>query len=221
MAAMNWNFDQKHINALVDIAKEYASYVRINTIKPVESSHMNLVLTALQYYEGFEHLLRLCDSVDFGEPPLAAVSGINNGQRCPCGRSSFRIHSITPDGCIYVSPCVYLHDYKSPMDLLKYPLADIINSPQFQVFRQRHAQPNLVEGCANCTLLETCGGGCSARSFLHHLHTTEIKSFTQRDPFCPKRLDFTASSFPFAKKVHPERRLVHMDYLCTWIGKPR
>ena len=39
-------------------------------------------------------------------------------KRCPCGRTSFRIHSITPTGEVHVSPCVYLHDYKAPLDLL-------------------------------------------------------------------------------------------------------
>ena len=135
------------------------------------------------------------------------------------GESRFKIHSITPDGGIYVSPCVYLHDYKSEFDLLKRDLADIIRSPQFRVFRQRNRNPGRIDVCADCHLLQQCGGGCAGRSYLHHLHTTGVKTMLSRDPYCPREIG-PRQPFPQRPELLAEQRLVHMDYLCTWIGKP-
>lgn len=221
MCAMNWNFGEAHISALVELAKTYDANVRINPLKPVEPAHMESALSAEQYYSGFSQLLKLCNPVDLGEPPLAAVTDYQKAKRCPCGRTSFRIHSITPQGQIYVSPCVYLHDYKSTFDLLKNDLIDIIHSPQFRVFRQRNANPEEVRGCAGCDMASQCGGGCSARSYLYNFHENKgEKSMLARDPYCPKSV---APDFEFPQKptINDTQRLVHMDYLCTWIGRPR
>lgn len=220
MCGMRWNFSIRHIEALVDLAKSYDGNIRINPMKPVQPEHMKDALPPDMYYAGFARLLELCDPVDLGEPPLAAVTDYQAARRCPCGRTSFRIHSITPEGQIYISPCVYLHDYKAPIDLLEHDLIDIVNSPQFRTFRQRNANPELIKGCEGCDLVSQCGGGCSARSYLHHLHTTGEKSMLARDPYCPKEIKPT-QSFPQQPTIRSEQRLVHMDYLCTWIGRPK
>lgn len=219
MCGMKWNFTIPKIEALVALAKQYDANVRINPVKPVQPQHMESALPPSMYYAGFSRLLELCQPVDLGEPPIAAVTDYQGARRCPCGRTSFRIHSITPEGAIHVSPCVYLHDYKSPFDLVKHDLIDIINSPQFRVFRQRNANPDLVDGCAGCPKLAQCGGGCSARSYLYAFHETGARTMLARDPYCPIR---EAPDLPFPQRPEPssETRLVHMDYLCTWIGKP-
>lgn len=219
MAGMNWNFSPRHIEALVQLAKRHDANVRINPIKPVEPQHMALILSPEQYYAGFAQLLERCTSIDLGEPPIAASVGNRASRRCPCGRTSFRIHSITPDGKIHVSPCVYLHDYKSTLDLLEHDLHEIIMSPQFRVFRQRNANPEHVSGCRNCRYLDKCGGGCVARSYLHTLHLHGKKTLRAKDPYCP--LEYNAqNSFPQIEAVSSSQELVHVDYLCTWIGKP-
>lgn len=220
MAGMNWNFTPSRLRALVALARKYQANIRINPVKPVEPAHMNIALPPEQYYLGFETLMSLCDSIDLGEPPLGAVTGFESAARCPCGRTSFRIHSITPDGAIYVSPCVYLHDYKSTSNLLTTDLYEIIHSPEFIVFRQRNKNPHLINGCADCSLLQSCGGGCAARSYLHHVHSTGVKSMTSQDPYCP-RDQALGYSFPSIPNVVTSQRLVHMDYLCTWIGSPK
>ena len=220
MCAMNWNFSAAHIDALVDLARRYGANVRINPIKPVKAEHMAAALQADMYYAGFSRLMALCDPVDLGEPPLAAVSHYAGARRCPCGRTSFRIHSITPDGEIPVSPCVYLHDFKAPFDLLRHDLATIIDSPQFRVFRQRNRNPDHVRGCAGCRYTASCGGGCAARSYLHQLHESGEKTMTARDPYCPVR-EYAGQPFPQHPQLCADQRLVHMDYLCTWIGRPR
>ena len=219
MCAMRWNFTPKHIDALLEMARHYEANIRINPLKPTLPEHMDIALDPQMYYQGFARLLKSCQPVDLGEPPLAAVTNFARAKRCPCGRTSFRIHSVSPTGEIYVSPCVYLHDYKAPLDLLTNNLIDIINSPQFRAFRQRNANPEMIEGCRGCEMLTSCGGGCAGRSFLYKLHTSGVKSLLARDPYCPKRVGPSAV-FPQEPVIDDSRRLVHMDYLCTWIGRP-
>lgn len=219
MCAMNWNFTPDRIVGLVDLAKSYDAHIRINPLKPVEPAHMESALSPEQYYEGFFLLASLCEPVDLGEPPLATVMDYADADGCPCGRTSFRIHSITPDGRIPVSPCVYLHDYKAG-DLVRDELSDIIRSPQFASFRRRNRNADHVDGCAGCDLIGTCRGGCAARSYLHHAHHTGERSLFARDPYCPKEIA-PAQAFPQKPVIRSEKRLVHMDYLCTWIGRPR
>ncbi|MEM5472886.1 radical SAM protein [Hoeflea sp. AS60] len=220
MCGMSWNFSKRHLTDLVALAKVYDANVRINTIKPVQSDHMKVALTPRQYYDGFSTLLALCDPIDLGEPPIASITDFHGARRCPCGRTSFRIHSITPDGKIQVSPCVYLHDYKSEFDLLKFDLIDIIASEQFRAFRQRNANPDQVHGCDGCKRLEKCGGGCAARSYLHKFHTEGERCLKARDPYCPERT-YAGQEYPRNPELIDDQKLVHMDYLCTWIGRPK
>jgi MoaA/NifB/PqqE/SkfB family radical SAM enzyme len=145
MAGMNWNFTYRHLQALVELCKKYGSNIRINVIKPLNKTQYGTILTPQQFYDGFNYLMTLCDSIDIGEPLLRGLTTTHHTGRCPCGVTSFRIHSITPDRKIYISPCVYLHDYKSSLDLLSNDLSDIINSPEFIVFRQRNAHPELIK----------------------------------------------------------------------------
>lgn len=220
MAGMNWNFTPKHLKALIELCKKYDANVRINVIKPFNKEHYKKILTPKQFYEGFKYLMELCDSIDIGETLLRTKTSLEHKGRCPCGVTSFRIHSITPTGEIYVSPCVYLHDYKSRLNLLTNELSDIINSPEFIVFRQRNAHPELIIGCKNCEYIDYCGGGCAARSYLHHAILTDEKSFQQKDPYCMKDMKENIV-FPKAELLQTTDKLVHMDYLCTWIGKPK
>ncbi len=219
MAGMNWNFTEHHLDALMNLCKKYDAFVRINTMKPLTHAQYKQTMTIDQFYRGFDYLMRNCETVENGEAVLRTVSGTLNTKRCPCGISSFRIHSITPDGKIFVSPCVYMHDYKSNLDLLTNDLSDIINSEQFKVFRQRNRNPQMIKGCENCDKADICGGGCASRAYLFNAVQTCQKTFLAKDPYCPQEYysNFDASVQP----AHQTGRLVHMDYLCTWIGKVR
>lgn len=219
MCGMNWNFTEDRIRALVEIGEKHNAFVRINTIKPVEPNHMELVISPEQFYRGFSLFMELCKPVDLGEPPLASVTNYEHAKGCPCGRTSFRIHSITPDGKIPVSPCVYLHDYKVG-NLLEDNLSDIVKSPQFQTFRRRNAHPEVIPGCKDCTSIEKCRGGCASRSYLHHAHETGERTLFVKDPYCPKDHQ-TDDVYPQNPQIDQDVVLVHKDYLCTWIGKPR
>ena len=217
MCAMNWNFTPDRITELVSLAKEHGAYIRINPIKPVEKRHMKLFLKAEQYYSGFSLLMKLCKSVEVGEPPLAVLSGKSATTGCPCGTTSFRIHSMV-GGKVPVSPCPYLHDYKAG-DLLTNKLKDIIKSPEFSVFRVRNKHPKLIEGCKNCEFLSSCRGGCAARSYLHNAHSGKAINFFTRDPYCPEDNNITKGP-KIGKRASGNVKLVHKGYLCTWIGKP-
>jgi radical SAM protein with 4Fe4S-binding SPASM domain len=223
MCAMSWNFTAGRLDRMVELARNNGACLRVNVMKPVRPSHLPLVPSLAAFYQGFSRLMASCEQVDLGEPVLAAVTG-HRGQGCPCGRSSFRIHSITPEGAIPVSPCVYLHDY-TVGDILKDDLRDIIAYPQFASFRRRAAHPEVIPGCEGCPYLSVCRGGCAARSYLHHLFETGRASLFVRDPYCLRAAqevlgeDFPA--FPQCPLVAEDRTLVHRDYLCTWIGQPR
>jgi radical SAM protein with 4Fe4S-binding SPASM domain len=219
MCAMDWNFDRLHLQALLDVARRYEANVRINPIKTIEAQHLTLKLSAERYYEGFAQLIDACECVDLGEPPIAAMSQIPNSKGCPCGRTSFRIHSIKTDGTIPVSPCVYLHDYKVG-DLVTEDLADIVRRPEFQTFRRRNARPDRIPGCEGCDLLSSCRGGCAARSYLAQAHQSGIQALFTRDPYCPKQ-HAGAAAIPHVASLAEGINLVHKDYLCTWIGRPR
>lgn len=223
MCAMNWNFSDRHIDALIGLARQHNSHVRINPLKPVERAHLTTQLDAGAFYRGFSRLMAACDQVDLGEPFLA-VAVQHPGKGCPCGRTSFRIHSITPDGKIPVSPCVYLHDYKTG-DLLVDDIRDIVFSEQFRSFRRRNRHAHLIPGCDGCSVLDSCRGGCAARSYLHELHEAGRRTLFVKDPYCIRdhreAVGDAFPPFPQNPDVPRDKILVHRDYLCTWIGQPR
>ena len=45
------------------------------------------------------------------------------------------------------------------------------------------------------------------------------KTMLARDPYCLK-VKNSGHKFPSIEKIFSGTKLVHMDYLCTWIGKP-
>jgi radical SAM protein with 4Fe4S-binding SPASM domain len=222
LCAMTWNFSPRHIDALLDLAIREHAIVRVNPIKPVEPRHLDVFPTVGQFYAGFHRLMARTEPLDLSEPVLAAATGYAVCG-CPCGRMSLRINSITPDGRIPVSPCVYVHDYQTG-DLLLDDLATIVRSGSFDAFRSRHAHPEEIPGCRECRFLPICRGGCAARSYYWNLHHTGRKTLLVKDPYCPA--DFLDSAegrslkLPNISHVVGETKLVHKDYLCTWIGRP-
>jgi radical SAM protein with 4Fe4S-binding SPASM domain len=222
MCAMTWNFTASHIDRIVAMAKDVDAHIRINPLKPVERAHLDILPDIHMFYQGFARLLSQCTQVDLGEPLLATACS-HPGKGCPCGRTSFRIHSITPDGRVPVSPCVYMHEYKVG-DLLKDDIFEIVNSPQFKSFRRRNGNPDYIAGCKGCGYIETCRGGCAARSYLHRLHKYSERSLFTKDPYCladyEKTFGIVGNRFPQKPVVEQDKILVHRDYLCTWIGKP-
>jgi len=219
MCAMKWNFTRDRIDKLIDLAKMYDANIRFNMLKPVKKEHINQIVDLKTFYEVYSYLLSKCDTVDITEPRLSGLVNNTESNRCPCGRTSLRIHSITPDGKIPVSPCVYIHDYKVG-DLLKDDIIDIINSEPFKEFRRRNENPSIIEECKNCEKLDICGGGCTANAYLWNRWTKGEYNIYTKEPNCPKDYSTKVDVSKFIM-ANEKKSLVHMDYLCTWIGKPR
>ncbi len=221
MCGMEWNLSDSHIDNLVQLAKSTGSNVRINFIKPTEQEHLHMMPSPALYYHASLRLLSQCIPVDLGESLLSTLH-TGAGKGCPCGTKSFRIHSITPDGKVPVSPCVYMHDFRAG-DLLTQDLYDIIRSPQFRVFRQRHGSPEQIAGCADCDYVSSCRGGCAARAYLTG---NGNRSLFSKDPYCLHNAPALLSQIPSPElgarvEVNSDKVLVHRDYLCTLILQPR
>jgi len=125
MCGMNWNTSDRHINGLVELAKDFDSEIRINTLKPTEKHHNELFPNSKQFYTSSHLLMSKTKPVVIGESLLASLCG-QEAHGCPCGVNSMRIHSKTPEGTVPISPCVYLHALKVG-DLLKDDIFEIVN----------------------------------------------------------------------------------------------
>lgn len=120
----------------IGISKKYDSNIRFNLLKPIQSKHFELVPSKEQVLENYKYLFEKCDTVELSEPTLSSLVEHSKVQGCACGVYSMRINSITPDGKIPVSPCVYMHDYRVG-DILTDDILDIVNSEQFRAFQTR------------------------------------------------------------------------------------
>lgn len=216
MCAMNWNFTKDRIDALLEIAKKYDSNIRFNLIKPIEKKHFKFVLTKEQVLENYKYLFEKCDTIELSEPTLSGITDNNKVQGCACGTYSMRINSITPDGRIPVSPCVYMHDYMVG-DILTDDIFDIINSEQFKAFRIRREDYKKIEDCKECDKADICRGGCFAMAYTYKKCSTGECDLYAKDPYCFKDIEIN-NNINYKKE---NKKLVHENYLCTWIGKPR
>ncbi|HJJ17974.1 MAG TPA: radical SAM protein [Clostridiaceae bacterium] len=216
MCAMNWNFTKDRIDALLELAKKYDSNIRFNLLKPIQPKHFQLIPSKEQVLENYKYLFKKCDTVELSEPTLSGLVDNNKIRGCACGIYSMRINSITPDGKIPVSPCVYMHDYRVG-DLLTDDIFDIVNSEQFNSFKIRKENYEKIEGCKDCDKAEICRGGCFAMAYTYKKCETGKKDLYARDPFCFKEINFN-DNIEYKKG---EKQLVHENYLCTWIGKPK
>ena len=199
---------------MLEVAREYDAEIRINPLKPTENHHKNLFQTTEQFYSTFNYLIKNTNPVVLGEPLLAASCNYR-GDGCPCGITSMRINSKTPEGKVPVTPCVYLHAFKFG-DLLTQDIFEIVNSEPFQTMRKRNKK--IPRQCKNldCEFIDSCRGGCAARAFLIN-GTVESP-----DPYCIKIAQAKGIAIPEFPKKSPyhEGVRVHENYLCTYIGKP-
>ena len=131
----------------------------------------------------------------------------NKVQGCACGIYSMRINSITPDGKIPVSPCVYMHDYRVG-NLLTDDILDIINSEQFKAFQTRKDNYKNIEGCKDCSKGEICRRGCFAMAYTYKKCSTGETDLYARDPYCFKEMNYN-KDLNYKKG---EKQLVHENY---------
>ena len=170
-----------------------------------------------------------------GEPTLAAMWDIP-GEGCPCGSQSMRINSITPDGRVPVSPCVFLHELRFG-DALTEDLSALIEQPAFRALQARRERMPSSCQTRDCGFESSCRGGCAARAVLSGapesspaptdnpgIEVTLWKKLDQRDPYCPADLAETPGGLtrlPCALVIPNGELRVHGGYLCTVIASPR
>lgn len=217
MCAMNWNFTKDRIDELIKIAKRYNSNIRFNIIKPINKEQVQLVPSKEQVLDGYKYLFEQCNTIELSEPVLTAVTDTDKAHGCACGIYSMRINSITPEGKIPISPCVYMHDFRVG-DLLTEDICDIINSKQFDIFNIRKVNYKKIEDCSQCSIGEICRGGCFAMAYTYHKWKDGVTDIYVKDPFCFKNSNVILENIEFEKCT---KQLVHENYLCTWIGKPK
>ena len=211
---MRSNFGPEHLAPFLALTGILGTEFRINMLKPVEPALIAQMPTAQQFYEGFAFLLEHTNCITLAEPCLAAVTGLTTAG-CPCGVASFRINGKTSDGRVPVSPCVYAHDFSSG-DLLTEDLDSILGSQRFERFAGRNLA--LPRACrqADCSMLESCRGGCTSRTWFVH------GDLDARDPYCPLTLEGgladRATGLRTRSDPAPHGVRVHDNYLCTWIG---
>ena len=214
MCAMNWNFTVDRISALCDLAQKYNANIRINMLKPTDKEHLKMMPSLEQVKEGYDYLVKRCVTIDMSDPVIAGNYNNDKIKGCSCGINSLRINSITPDGKIPVSPCVYMHHFKVG-DLLTDDILNIVNDENFKKFQYRKDNYNKIKGCEDCDKVSVCRGGCAAAAYWYNYHKNNDNSMMNKDPYCI--IDKPKSSIkPEFKEV---KNLVHQDYLCTWIGQ--
>jgi radical SAM protein with 4Fe4S-binding SPASM domain len=216
MCAMNWNFTTDRIAKLLELSKKYNANIRINMLKPTEKKHLEMMPSLEQIKDGYNYLVKHCKTLDMSDPVLAGSFDNTKVSGCSCGISSLRINSITADGKISVSPCVYMHNHKVG-NLLTEDILDIINSDQFKQFSERKNNYRKIKGCENCKNLDICRGGCSAASYWYNFHKNNDNSMFNKDPYCIVKYENELNTPEFSEA----KRLVHQNYLCTWIGKAK
>lgn len=219
MCAMKWNFNIENIEKICDLAYKYNSNIRINILKPLEKKHNDEIPKINQLFEGYIYLLNRCEVIDSSEPKISSLIKSEKEYGCSCGKDSFRIHSINEDGTIPISPCIYLHDFKVG-NILKDDILDILDSKSFSEFRKREKYYRNILDCRDCKKINLCKGGCAAQAYLHNYWENGEKSLNTKEPNC--YYDYfkdEGNDIEYKISDKSEKNLVHMNYLCTFIGK--
>lgn len=217
MCAMNWNFTIDRISELIKLASEYDANIRINLLKPTDKKHIAIMPTKEQIYEGYKFLIKNCNVLDMSDPILAGVYENQKISGCSCGISSLRINSITPSGEVSVSPCVYMHHYKVG-NILKDDILDIIKDKNFKEFENRKLNYEKIKGCETCSSSFICRGGCAAAAYWYNYYTNGERNMLSKDPYCISK---NYKKIDNVVEYEETKTLVHQNYLCTWIGKPK
>ena len=77
-----------------------------------------------------------------------------------------------------------------------------------------------IPDCSDCKYSDICGGGCAAQAYLTNYWKTGKKSLLTHEEDCMKFLKSNIDLSNYSKILVCDDQLVHIDYLCTWIGKP-
>ena len=224
MCAMAWNFTPSHVDKVIEIAREHHAHVRINPLKPVQREHMAIAAERADVLRG---LLEAHERLRSGRPRRAAA---RDRRRAPRQGLPVRAHEL-PDpldhaGRQGAGVAVRLParlQGRQPPDRrhLRHRRARRSSGRSGGATATRRRSP----GATGCEVIETCRGGCAARSYLHHLHEDGERSLFVKDPYCiveaRAEMGDEFPPFPQKPKLPEDKIMVHRDYLCTWIGEPK
>ena len=76
----------------------------------------------------------------------------------------------------------------------------------------------IISDSKDCEKIKTCGGGCTASDYLINYLKNDERNIYVKEPNCPR--DYSGKFVPNYRRSKVQKSLVHIDYLCTWIGKP-
>lgn len=220
MTGMEWNLTDRHLGAMLELVAGWDAELRINLLKPTGKAEKSQMPSREQFVNAWQFMLDHADLVSISEPTVGAAADAYT-EGCPCGDSSFRIR-CKKSGRVPVSPCVYL-DIDAG-DILTDCIDSIVSNPVFLALRSR--KENIPAECrgASCPIVETCRGGCAARTWL------ATGDFDKKDPYCTLKPSMKSPSdfhsYYGPVRPHPrdstcDRLRVHEGYLCTWIVSPR
>ncbi len=213
LCGMNWNLNEQNLFALLQFARENQAEIRINTLKPTQPHHFELLPSIEQIYRAFSYLFNNTKTITLGDPVFGVMTEVKqNG--CACGDKSFRILPKNKNGEVQITPCVYLIFPSG--NLLSDDVENIIKNEEFScLYNRKVAIPQFCKDI-KCRYIEECRGGCASRAYLIS------GSLDQPDPYCPILYQQQGLELPSFKKIELQSVgiRVHDNYLCTWIGEP-
>ncbi len=74
-----------------------------------------------------------------------------------------------------------------------------------------------IEECESCEMM-TCGCSCATMAYLYNKRVNSRDTILEQELYC---LLNTNIDLPYVEVLQLEKKLVHIDYLRTWIGIPK
>ena len=200
---------------MVELCRHLACHLRISVYKSVNTFKFNASFE--NFWKGIKLIFESSDIVACSEPIINAFlmhKNFNNSHMISrggpvCGKESIR---ITPAGLIV--PCTFLLNSSVSIKALKSTRDLTLLTTLCNQTHENASFFSIPEMCQSCKYAAICGGGCYARRF--------YRNIKYADEYCFLGKNFEANmdmkiSFSDVKPTE----LVHSNYLCTLIVKPK
>lgn len=169
--------------------------LRVNIYKGCDAAY---VMEPDEFWTAMDQLLGHSFLISCGEPTVVPLLGRRSLSQASSEGLPVRLR---PDGRLL--PCVYWEGSGVPVEqYLDWDGEDILRSLTALLGQERKHIP---AGCAGCSALPLCGGGCSCRR--------QYTGLDARDPYCMYETDPPELDVQFIEGGE----LVHANYLCTTI----
>lgn len=201
------NFNERNIDEIFKVAKNYKVMVRVNLYRPTEGISTfskqfildpDVLIDRLYYIAKKYKVLLISDML------LSAIL-TNKEEKDPCGINSLR---ILPDGNI--SPSTYL--IKENFIISNIREDEVLKKIEDNIFLKEVIKDVIPEECKSCKYMYKCRGGVYDRRYLWN------GSLKQKDPYCiytpgekeMKKIQLSNENFTS----------VHQGYLPTMFFRP-